>query len=92
MHAADREHAGDAPAGADDHLAADVLAQDPVGRADVVHSLGRDGRRLQAEPVLDDRASGLVDDAVACRSSAFEGEVELRKRKFEADDVRLEHA
>ena len=92
MHAADREHAGDAPAGADDHLAADVLAQDPVGRADVVDSLGRDRRRLEAEPVLDDRARGLVDDAVAGRSSALEGEVELRKRKLEADDVRLEHA
>ncbi len=29
-------YAGDAPAGADDHVAADLLAQDPVRAADVV--------------------------------------------------------
>ncbi len=33
-----RNDAGDAAAGADDHLAADLLAQDPVRRADVVRA------------------------------------------------------
>ena len=47
MDARDRRHAGDPAAGADDHLAVDVLAQDPVGRADVVGALGRDRRGLQ---------------------------------------------
>ena len=37
--AAERNDSWDAPSGADDHLAADLLAQDPVRRADVVLSL-----------------------------------------------------
>ena len=45
---------------AHDHLAADLLAQDPVRRADVVARLGRHGRALQPEPVLADRRRGLV--------------------------------
>ena len=36
VHAAERDDAGDPAAGADDHLAADLLAEDAVGRADVV--------------------------------------------------------
>ena len=55
MDAAERDDAGNAAAGPDDHLAADLLAQDPVRRADVAALLGRDGRRLQAEAVLADR-------------------------------------
>ena len=43
------DDARDAPPGADDHLAVDLLAQDAVGGADVVLALGRDGRGLQAE-------------------------------------------
>ena len=38
VHAAERDDAGDAAARADDHLAADLLAQDPVRRADVVRA------------------------------------------------------
>src|SRR5512141_2847756 len=59
-HAHDRDRRVDAPerddarnptAGADDDPAADVLAEDAVRRADVVASLGRDGRSLEAEAV-----------------------------------------
>ena len=42
---------------------------------------GRDRRRLEPEPVLDDRARRLVDDAVAGRAPALEGEVESREAK-----------
>ena len=60
--AAERHDPGNPPAGTDDHLAADLLAQDPVRRADVVAALRRDRRRLQPQPVLADRARGLVHD------------------------------
>ena len=66
MHAGDRpDHARDPPAGADDHLAVDLLAQDPVRGADVVLALGRDRRRLEPEAGLAHGARGLVDDLVA---------------------------
>ena len=52
--------------GADDHLAADLLAQDPVRRADVVARLRRHRRRLQPEAVLADRGRRLVHDARSC--------------------------
>ena len=42
--AADRDDARDPAAGAHDHLAADLLAEDPVRRADVAAALRRDGR------------------------------------------------
>ena len=76
VHAAERHDAGDAPAGAHDDLAADLLAQDAVRRADVARALGRDRRGLQAEPVLADRAGGLVDDRVLRRAPTLEREVE----------------
>ena len=50
MDAGDRGDARDPAAGADDHLAVDRLAQDPVRAADVVGALGRDRRRLDPEP------------------------------------------
>ena len=68
VHAAERHDAGDPPPGADDHLAADLLAEDPVRRADVVAPLGRDRRGLQAEAVLADRRGGLVHDLVLRRA------------------------
>ena len=52
MDARHRRDARDAPAGADDHLAVDLLAQDAVGAADVVGALGRDRGRLEAEARL----------------------------------------
>ena len=39
VHSAVRDHARDPPSGPDDHAAADLLAQDPVRRADVVDAL-----------------------------------------------------
>ncbi len=63
--AAERHDARQPAAGADDHLAADLLAQDPVRRADVAAHLRRDRRRLQAEPGLANRRCRLVDDPVA---------------------------
>ena len=57
-------HAGNPPAGADDDVAADLLAQDPVRAADVVGSLRRDRRGLEPEAGLDDGSRGLVDDLV----------------------------
>src|SRR5439155_19150107 len=44
VHAAERNDAGNPPAGADDHLASDLLAQDPVRRADIAARLRRHGR------------------------------------------------
>ena len=78
-------HARDAPSGPDDHTAADLLAQDPVRRADVVASFGRDRRRLQSEPVLADRARRLVHDLVG--GGAAVGQREVEARKLEVDPV-----
>ena len=90
--AADRHDARDPAARADDHLAADLLAEDPVRRADVVAALGRDRRRLEAEPVLADRRGRLVHDLVLRRAAAVEREVEAEELEREADHVRRENA
>ena len=91
VHAAERHDAGDPAAGADDHLAADLLAQDPVRRADAVARLGRHGRRLQPEAVLADRRGSLVHDPVLRRTPALEREVEARELELETDHVGREH-
>ena len=88
--AAERDDAGDAAPGAHDHLAADLLAQDPVRRADVVAALGRDRRRLEPEPVLADRTRRLVHDLVLGRAAVLEREVEARELELDPDHVRLE--
>ena len=62
VHARHGRDARDPPAGADDHLAVELLAQDPVGAAHVVLALGRDGGRLQAQPRLADGGGRLLDD------------------------------
>ncbi len=64
MHAADGKHAGNPPAGAHDHLAADVLAENAVRRTDVVSPFWGDRGGLQAEPVVCDSARGRVHHAV----------------------------
>ena len=92
VRSADRHDAGDAAAGADDDVAADLLAQDAVRAADVARSLGRDGRRLQPEPALADGSRGLVHDLRspwpgATPARGRSGEVEL-----EADHVGGEDA
>ena len=63
MRAADRDDAGDPPAGADDHVAADLLAEDAVRAADVACALGGHGRRFQAEPGLADRGAASCTTA-----------------------------
>ncbi len=92
MDAAERHDAGDAPAGANDHLAADLLADEPVRRADVVLALRRDRRRLQAQAVLSDRSGGFVHDPILRRSPRLEREVVAREVDLEADHVGSEHA
>jgi hypothetical protein len=46
--AADRHDARDPAPGAHDHVPPDLLPEDAVRAADVVHPLGCDRRRLQA--------------------------------------------
>src|SRR5579864_3468133 len=90
--AGDRDDSGDAAAGADDDLPADLLAQDPIRRADAAALLGRDRRRLQAEPVLSDRSRTLVRDAVLRLDAPLEREVETRELELHSDHVRPENA
>ena len=92
MHASHGEDAGNAPAGPHDHLAADLLAEDPVRGPDVVAALGRDRRSLEAEAVGGDRARCLVHDAVGGRAPAGERQVEARQRELDPEDVRLQDA
>ena len=92
MHTAERNDAGDATAGPDDHLAADLLADEPVRRADVVLALRRDRRRFQSQAVLPDRSGGLVDDPVVGLPPRLEREVVAGEVELEADHVGSEHA
>ena len=92
VHATDGHDSGDAAPGPHDHLAADLLPQDPVRRADVVPAFWRDRGALQAKPVLANRGSRLVDDAVLRRPAVFQREVEARKLQLDADHLRREHA
>ena len=91
VHAAERHDARDAAARADDHLAADLLAQDPVRRADVAAGLGRHRRSFEPEAVLADRSGSLVHHAVLGRTPALEREVEARQLELETDHVGSEH-
>src|SRR5581483_1003177 len=86
-HPAERDDAGDPAPGAHDHLAADLLAEDPVRRADVTAPLGRHGRRLQPEAVLADRGGRFVDDAVARLPPRCKREVVARELELDPDDV-----
>ena len=90
VHASERHDAGDATAGAHDHLAADLLSKDPVGRPDVARALRCDRGRFQPEPVLANRSSRLVDDAVARRATTLEGEVEANESELDADHLGCE--
>ena len=92
VNAAERRNAGNASPGADDHLAADLLAENPVRRADVVSALRSDRRRLQAEPVLDDRVGRVMHDPVLGLPPGLEREVEPWEIELDADHVRREDA
>jgi hypothetical protein len=87
VHAAERNDARNPAAGPDDHTSSDLLAQDPIRRADVVAPLGRDCRGLQAEAVLPDRARRLVDDGVVRPPPGLEREVEAGELELEPDHV-----
>ena len=92
VHAAERRDARNAPAGAHDDLAADLLAEDAVRRADVAAPFGRDRRGLQPEAVLADRGRRLVHDAVVGLAAPLEREIEARELELDPDHVGLEHA
>ena len=81
-----------APAGAHDDPAADLLADDAVRRADVAASLGGDGGCLQAETVRADRRRRLVDDPVVGLAAPLEREIEARELELDPDHVRSKHA
>jgi hypothetical protein len=85
-------HARDAPAGPDDDLAVDPLAQQPVGRADVVLALGRDGRGLDAETRSAHRPRGLVDHAVVGLAAMLERQVEALEVERHPEQVGVQHA
>ena len=73
-------------------MAADLLAQDPVGAPDVAGGLRRHRRRLQPEPGFADRRGRLVDDAVFGRAPGLERQVEPRELELEPDHVGGEDA
>ena len=85
------DDARDPPAGADDHLAVDLLAQDPVRGADVVLALGRDRRGLQPEAGLAHRPRGLVDDLVARLAPLLEREVVVVELELDPEQLGVEH-
>ena len=87
MDAAQRHDPRNAPTGADDDAAADLLPQDPVGRSHVVLSLRRHRRSLEPEAVVANGLRGVVDDAVGGLPALFEREVEARQRELQTDDV-----
>ena len=92
MHAAERHHAWNAAPGAHDHLSTDLLPQDPVRRTDVVASLRRDRRSLEAEAVLSNRPGGFVNDAVLVFTPRAQREVETGELELEACHMRCEDA
>ena len=92
MHAAERHDARNAAAGPHDHLAADLLAENAIRRADVSPRLGRHRGGLQAESVLADRLRRLVHDRVVGRSPPRQREVEAGEVDREADHIGGEYA
>ena len=92
MDAADRHDPRNAPPRADDHLAADLLTEDPIWRADVVTTLWGDRCRLQPKPVRTDGGRRLVDDRVLRRAPFFEREIETRELELHPDHAGSEDA
>src|SRR6185437_2001875 len=87
VHAGDRRDAGDPAPRADDHLAVDAFAHDPVGRADVVLALGRHGGGLQTEAGLLHGRRGLLDDRVGRRAAVLEREVVVLELELYPDHL-----
>ncbi len=83
---------GDATAGSDDHLAADLLPQDAVRRAHVAALLGRDRGGLEPQPRTANCGRGLVYDPVLGLAPVLKGEVEPGERELDPDHLRRQHA
>jgi hypothetical protein len=92
MDACDRRHARDPPARADDDLAVDLLAKDPVRAAYVVRPLGGDRRGLDSQPGLAHRLCRLGDDRVAAFTPPLEREVEAPDLHVKAEQRRIQQA
>ena len=84
-------HARQAPAAADDDLAADRLAQQRVRAADVLGALGGDGRGLQPEAVRHDGLGGVEHDLVAGAAAVLEREVVALDLERQPGHVGVEH-
>jgi hypothetical protein len=91
VHAAERNDPGDPASGAHDHLAADLLAEDPVGGADVAGLFRRDRRRLEPVPVLPNRGRSLVHHGVLRLATVRQREVVARELELDARHVGREH-
>ena len=92
MDTSERDDSGNAAAGPDDDLPADLLPQDSIRRADVADALRRDRRGLEPVSVLADRCGRLVDHAVGRSPSRLEREVEARELEVDPGHVRSKHA
>ena len=90
--AGNRPHAGDAAAGAHDHPAVDLLAQDRVGAADVAGTLGGDGRGLDAKPELAERGRGVEHALVTGLPPLLQREVEVPGFDLDPQHDRVEEA
>ena len=87
MHAGQRADARDAPAGAHDDPAVDLLAEDRVRAADVAGPLGGDRGGLDAKATFAERRRRLVHHLVAGLAAVGEGEIEVALHHLEADHV-----
>ncbi len=92
MDPAERDDTWNATSGTDDDAPADLLPQQPVRGADVVASLRRDRRGLEAEAVLADRLRRLVHDPVVRRPPVLEREVEAWELELQPGDLRRQDA
>jgi hypothetical protein len=92
VHAGDRRHSRQAPAGPHDHLSVDLFAQDAVGRSDVACALWSDRGCLQAQSRHEHRLGGLRDDLVAGRASMTQREIEALELEVDAQQLRIEQA
>src|SRR5262249_54882809 len=92
VNAPERRNARDAPAGANDYLAVDLLPQDSVRTADVTRLLRGDRRGFEAEAVLAYRCCGFVDNLVLRFAPVVEREVVAWKVELDPDHVGREHA
>jgi hypothetical protein len=86
----ERHDARNAATGSHDDLAADLLAENPIRRADVTCAFRGHRRGFEAVSVLTYRSGGLVHDSVLGRAAAVEREIESNEVQLDADHVRSE--